>query len=555
MKTSLLILAAAATIVCSCQSSKDKPESTLYYNGTIITMEDPIYADALLVQGDTIAAVGTLKDVKSKASGKINRIDLKGKVLMPSFIDPHSHLSGYATSLLEVSLEGATDFEDIANRITKYIKDNKIEKGKWVQAGSYDQTALKEKTHPGLAFLDSIAPDNPLMIKHKSGHSGLANSEALKQLGLTAQSKNPSGGVIGKENGKLTGLLEENAFIQNVTKIPMAKMEDYAWAFSKIQDKYASYGITTIQEGLMVQELGDIYNYIVTNGLLKLDVVSYVDIRRPDTLMKRFAPYIGHYKNHFKIGGYKIILDGSPQGRTAWMLEPYENAPDGYRGYPIYTDEQLQQKVNKALDDHFQLLAHCNGDAASKQMIAAYQNALPSHPDLAKTRPVMVHAQLFPENQMDAAKALGIIPSFFVAHVWYWGDIHIQNFGLERASKISAANTALKHGMLFTFHQDSPVIDANMIETIWCAVNRKTKAGVILGPNERISPLEALKAVTINAAYQYFEENEKGSLKPGKKADLVVLSDNPLKIDPMKKRDIQVLQTIKDAKVIYQRGK
>ena len=204
-----------------------------------------------------------------------------------------------------------------------------------------------------------------------------------------------------------------------------------------------------------------------------------------------------------------------------------------------------------AINDDMQLLAHCNGDAAVNQYITQYEIAKEKCNKGNEIRPVIVHAQLLRRDQLDRVKYLNMIPSFFVAHVYYWGDVHIKNFGKERADLISLANSAIKKDIKFTFHQDAPVIEPNMLETVWCAVNRITKNGVILGEEERINPLEALKAITINAAYQYFEEDLKGSIKENKLADLVILDSNPLKANKDDIRNIKVLETIKEGKTIF----
>ena len=217
----------------------------------------------------------------------------------------------------------------------------------------------------------------------------------------------------------------------------------------------------------------------------------------------------------------KHFLDGSPQGRTAWMRTPYLGEEKDYYAYGTQRDEQLQANLELALKDNMQILVHCNGDAACEQYINQYEKIKKKYEIENDIRPVIIHAQLLDRDQLNRVKNLNMIPSFFVAHVYYWGDIHIQNYGFERASRISLAKDALDKGIIFTFHQDSPVIKPNMLETIWCAVNRTTKDGILLGKDERISPMEALKAVTKNAAYQYFEENIKGTLKEGKLADLV----------------------------------
>ena len=527
----------------------------LYTNGTIITMEDRLYAKAILVNDGSIKKVYYEEDTLPSKEEGIEVIDLQGNTMLPSFIDSHSHFSGYANSMLQVNLTEAVSFNDIAHSITEFINRNHVSPGKWVVCNGYDHNNLKEKIHPTLSLLDEAAPKNPILLQHQSSHMGVLNSLGLKELNITPNTKAPEGGVIGVEDGKLTGYLEENAFVDYLKKVPFASKEDLIQALKEGQNRYASYGITTAQEGFVVEELAGILEYLMESKTLSIDLIGYLDIKHREPLLKRLQNCIKKYNNHIKIGGYKTFLDGSAQGRTAWMLTPYKGTPD-YQGYPILKDEELEQLIEIALKDNMQLLIHCNGDAATNQYITQYDNATKKVKKLNTIndiRPVMIHAQLLRRDQLDAVKRLSMIPSFFVAHVYYWGDTHIENFGYERASQISLANSALQKGILFTFHQDAPVIEPNMLETIWCAVNRITKKGVLLGEDERISPLEALKAITIHGAYQYFEEDIKGSVKEGKYADLVILSQNPLTVPPEKLKEIQVLETIKEGKTIYHR--
>lgn len=263
-----------------------------------------------------------------------------------------------------------------------------------------------------------------------------------------------------------------------------------------------------------------------------------------------FNNSIKKYHNNFKLGGYKIFLDGSPQGKTAWMRTPYRE-DNKYFGYNTMNNIDVEETIKIAKDTNMQLLAHCNGDKAAEQ----YINSIKKFKDgIEKIRPVMIHAQLVGIDQLSDLKKYNIIPSFFIAHVFYWGDIHIKNFGYERASKISPANSALKKDILFTFHQDSPVINPNMFETIWCATTRKTKNGIILGESERISVLDAIKAVTINSAYQYFEEDKKGSIKEGKLANLIIVDKNPLEVSLDELKNIQVLETLKEGIPLFRRN-
>ncbi|MEG2153256.1 MAG: amidohydrolase [Clostridia bacterium] len=521
---------------------------TLYYNGTILTMEGSSLPEAVLSEDGVILAVGDYDALIARATNAA-RVDLAGKTMLPAFIDAHSHFSSYATSFLQASLEECTTFDEIAQQIQSFIASNGISEGQWINCRGYDHNLLVEKSHPNLAFLDACAPNNPLVLQHASGHVGVFNTLGMAELGVTYDTPAPAGGVIGHENGALTGYMEENAFFTYLKKVPMADMKAMMSAFEKAQDGYAAHGISTIQEGMAVGQLIPLYTMLLGRNMLKLDVVAYADMKDADDLFTAFPASVNKYNQHFKFGGYKIFLDGSPQGRTAWMKTPYVGE-NNYCGYGTMQDSEVFDAVSFAAKNHMQILAHCNGDAAAEQYIDAIK-AVSHKADIAKLRPVMIHAQFLAREQLPDVKELGIIPSFFIAHVFHWGDAHIKNFGIERAAQISPACSALKQDILFTFHQDTPVIGPDMLETVWCAVKRRTKDGTFLGEDECISVYDALKAVTINAAYQYFEENKKGSIRAGKNADFVILDKNPLAVDPMTIRDIAVLATIKDGQVLY----
>lgn len=527
-------------------------KKTLYL-GKILTLEEPLYAQAMLVEDGTISAVGTEQELLALADSDTAVVRLGENVMIPAFIDGHSHFSACANAMFQVPLAETLSFDEIGQRIQKHIKDQQVPAGKFVVAQGYDHNHLKEKAHPTKEFLDRIAPNNPLVLQHQSGHMGVMNSLALKVLGVTPETKAPDGGMIGKQNGELTGYMEENAFLYYLRQVPMPSMEELLQAFEKTQQMYASYGITTVQEGMLVEQLAHLYRTLLQQKRLWLDVVGYGDINAADSLKQLLAGYLKNYKDHFRLGGYKIFLDGSPQGRTAWMLHPYYNAADGYCGYPTMTDQGVEDAIRLSAAEGMQLLAHCNGDAAAEQYISAAERVAEGTDRLKSIKPVIVHAQLTTPAQLERAHRLGMMPSFFVAHIYHWGDVHILNFGLQRAQEISAAGSAQRMGMPFSFHQDSPVIPPDMLETIWCAVSRTTEEGVMLGKDQRLTVLQALQAVTIHAAYQYSEQEKKGSITVGKQADLVILSADPLEVPTESIRDIQVLETIKDGKTVYKK--
>ena len=523
----------------------------LFENGPILTMEDrmPI-AQALLVREGRIAAVGKREAVAGQASGETKRVDLAGRTLMPAFLDPHSHFFAVANGFLQVSLAGCASWAEMAERIRDYIRVNHVPAGEWVRAQGYDHNALAEGRHPDRQVLDAAAPENPVVLQHQSGHMGVFNTLALERLGVTAETPCPEGGAMGREGGVLTGYMEENAFLLWQRKVPMPDLAALTAACEKAQALYASCGITTAQEGMLPEQLLPIYQALCGAGKLYLDIVGYADHGGMQAAERLLPECLEGYHHHFRIGGYKIFLDGSPQGRTAWLREPYAGEQD-YRGYGTMTDAQVLGAVRTAASEGRQLLAHCNGDAAAEQYLRAVAQAQAEGLDTAAIRPVMIHAQLLGVDQLPELKRLGVLPSFFVAHVYHWGDVHVKNLGRARAEHISPAGTAARLGIPFTFHQDAPVIRPDMLETVWCAVERRMKDGGVLGAEERVDVPTALRAVTANAAYQYFEEQEKGTLSPGKRADLVLLDHNPLETPGPALRTIRVLETWKDGTRVF----
>lgn len=526
---------------------------TLFYGGSIVTMQREPYAQALLCEGTNILAVGSKAALDSKAAPDCHKVNLQGAALLPGFVDAHSHFSAVAMSFLQVSVEEASTEEEIADAVSDFLLRTKPAPGSWVQVRGYDHTALPGAAHLSLAFLDQICPHNPLLVQHKSGHFGLVNSAALQKLGITAATPDPAGGRIGHDAaGQPNGYLEENAFLAAQKTLPLPKDADLLDACRKAQALYAGYGITTVQEGMVSAELLPLYTMLADCDLLNLDIVAYPDAATWGAATAALPGRVGHYQNHLRWGGVKMFLDGSPQGRTAWLRAPYAGEAS-YAGYPALTDEQVCQTLALAGEQDIQVLAHCNGDAAAQQYLDCLQRMEQRYPRLKKHRPVMIHAQLLHPDQMPQALALGVVPSFFVAHVYHWGDVHLHNLGPVRAAQISPAASALRCGLPFTFHQDAPVIQPDMLETLWCAATRRTRAGVVLGEQECLPVSAALRAVTATAAWQYGEAASKGTLAAGKRADLVILDGNPLKTPPEKLRSLQVLATFKDGQPVYKR--
>lgn len=528
---------------------------SVYYGGDILTMEaEDDRPEAVLVENGIIKKVGRLSEMEN-SSGSVRKVDLQGKVLMPSFIDTHSHISMTAQMAAVADLSTCNNYSDIVQTLISFKHKSEYATDSMIIGFGYDHNSLLEEKHPDKEILNQVSKDTPVFILHISGHMGCTNDAGLKLAHIDERTPNPPGGVIGRipNTNVPNGYLEEAAIMLVQAEIMPHMQVDTGVLLDIAQKKYYENGITTVQDGAASLETVKLLSDAAEADRLKIDVVSYPLINaNVDTVFKNYSQYVKTYRHHFKIGGYKLVLDGSPQGKSAWLSRPYENAGD-YCAYPWFQDQEVEEFTLKAVSDNQQLLVHCNGDAASEQFLNAYEKAILNSSNEMKMdlRPVMIHCQTVRKDQLDRMASLKMIPSIFVGHTYYWGDVHLKNLGLERGNHISPVKSALSKGLIYNFHQDTPVTQPSMLHSVWCAVNRITKKGKCIGEDERIGVYDALKGVTIHSAYAYFEENKKGSIKEGKVADLVILDKNPLKVPTMDIKDIQVLETIKEGTTIY----
>lgn len=528
----------------------------IYHNGPILTMNDAQrQVEVLIEEEGKILFAGSKEAAKAHLREDAEWIDLENHTLMPALLDAHSHISDTAMVLKSANLQNAKNFKDIIRILQEHIEETDISQLPFVVGLGYDQNAMEEGVHPDKSLLDEAFPDIAIVIVHTSIHMCVANGKMLEYLGIDETTPCPEGGIIGKvgDSDEPNGYLEETAF-NPVYELICNQLALTAEDIVKTQYFYMQYGILTIQEGSTDEPIVKVCREAADSGKLVCDLVAYPCFNFGRGIGKSFednANCLKDYCNHFKVGGYKVILDGSPQGRSAWMSEPYEGTDD-FCSYGWLTDEELQVYTDQAFAEKRQILAHCNGDASSEQFINACEKSLAKYPD-PNARPVMIHCQTVRDDQLDRMKKINMIASIFVDHVYYWGDIHLKNFGPVRGPHISPVRTALDKGLSVNFHTDSPIVMPKLFQTVWTAVNRITKSGRVLGPDQCIDVWEALKALTINAAYGYYEENEKGSLEVGKKADLIILDQNPLTIDKMALKEIQVLTCIKEGEVVFEK--
>ncbi len=527
------------------------PERVLYRGGAILTLDEANrVVEALAVEGDRIVAAGSEAELADFADGATRVVDLGGHALLPGFIDAHGHFPGAGIYAVAADLNSPPigTVRDLAElRAALAAMAQRTDPGDWIVGMGYDDTLLAERRHPTRADLDAVSTEHPIAAFHISGHLAVANTPALALLGIDAKTGDPAGGRIRRDprTGEPDGVLEETAMEPLEKRILDPSLPD-AWRIvQEATDRYLRAGVTTAQTGYAPR--GQIVGlaWLSRLHLLPLRLVVWPDAEATDAMLDGDFSPPGN-TDRFRVGAVKLVADGSIQGYTAYLSQPYHVPPGGdpdYRGYPRIPRRELFERVLRYHAAGLQVAVHGNGDAAIDDIVDAFEYAQRKHPR-QDARPVVVHAQMARDDQLERMHKLSIIPSFFTLHTYYWGDRHRDIFlGPERAARISPARTAQRRGVRFTIHCDAPVVPMEPLRLVWSAVNRLSTSGAVIGPRERITPLEALRAVTIDAAFQHFEEDLVGSLEPGKRADLVILSRSPLD-DPEHIDEIEVLETI-----------
>jgi predicted amidohydrolase YtcJ len=558
-------------LLLSCgQQGSNVGKAILYHNGDILTMEgdSAVYVETLVVRDGKILFAGRKDEALKQAGADHTEVDLQGRFMAPGFIDAHGHAYGagfqkMAANILPPPDGTVTDIESLITTLKQWYADlGKTGKSPKVIVGfGYDDSQLKEKRHPVADDLDKVSNTLPVILVHQSGHLQALNHVALAAVGLDASTADPQGGVIRREKDGKTpnGVLEETAGAMVMFKL-FSKF-DSSMSANMVKagvQAYKEFGFTTVQEGAATPSMVQAYKDMARAGDLDVDVAAYPVLLASKELMDKQGTS-DSYSGHFRIAGIKITQDGSPQGKTAYLSHPYKVPPPGqpktYRGYPgMPRQSQLDSLVDYAFSKNWQVLMHCNGDAAGDMMIQSVRYAS-SKLGMADRRPVMIHAQTARYDQLDSMKQLGIIPSFFSMHTFYWGDWHRdETLGQERAFRISPAQTAYRKGLIFTEHHDAPVGLPSSIMILHTAVNRTSRTNSVIGEAEKLTPYQALLSLTRYSAYQYFEEKNKGTLTAGKLADLVILDRNPMKVDPKDIIRIHVMETIKEGRTVFKRS-
>ena len=537
----------------------------IYYNGTILTIDDALpKAEAVAVKDGKVLLVGSKAAVLRTKQDATQMIDLQGRTLLPGFVDAHGHVMGGGLQALSANLLAPPDgdVQDMASlqqtlREWMAKNDAAVKKIGLIVGFGYDNAQLAELRHPTRDDLDVVSSDFPIVLIHQSGHLIAVNSKALQVGGITAATPNPTGGVIRRvaNSKEPNGVLEETAAFPLLIKLLGRVGPEGAATFVRAgTDLWARFGYTTAQDGRTMPGALKTFREAAAAGDLKIDVVSY-----PDVLVKRDVikqEVSQQYKNRFRVAGAKLTIDGSPQGFTAWRDRPYYKPvgdyPPGYSGYAAATPQQVREAIDWAFANDIQIMTHSNGEAASDQLLAFIDAATRKYGKTDR-RAVLIHGQFLREDQVDSLQRLGVLPSLFPMHTFYWGDWHRDHtVGPVLAENISPTGWCVKRGMKFTTHHDAPVAFPNSMRVLDATVTRRSRSGDILGPTQRVDVMTALKAMTIWPAWQHFEEDTKGSIEVGKLADFVILDKDPTAVDPETLDQIQVIETIKEGVTVFQ---
>lgn len=510
----------------------------LYFNGTVLTMDDDLpIVSAVVTDGERILAVGEEAALRAALKPDAEEVDLKGRTMIPAFIDPHGHFPDpgfiqlFRVDLAPPPRGDCLDIQTALKRLAK--RAAATPKGEWVMGVLFDNTAVAEKRMPTRAELDHVSIEHPVWVLHASGHNGAANSVVLNMLGVCKETPDPAGGRFGRDlqTGEPNGLIEGLSAMGVMSDTDFLIDRERFWpGFNACRDEYLSQGVTFAQNAWSTRKMLEHFNSLAEGEDPGIDILLLpIGELEPDLSS---GPEALQWRNnrYFTLGPRKLFTDGAFQLQTAYLSEPYYKPfnPDSPYGMTYTEREELFNQVRKLHRMGFQIHCHCNGDAGTDNLLDAIEAALEDFPR-QDHRHTVIHGQVLREDQMARMARLGVSVSFFTAHIHYWGDRHHDTFlGPDRAARISPAASAERHGVRFTIHNDASVTPTRPLHLIQCAVNRRTASGRTLGEEERISVRSALKAHTIDAAWQVFQEDERGSISAGKLADFAVLSGNPL---------------------------
>ena len=534
----------ALLVIASCRPKE--PADLVLHNGKIVTADEAFSIhEAVVVRDGKIVAVGGNDLLSSYEAARV--VDLQGKMAMPGFNDTHIHVRGQPRRA--VDLTQAKSLTEIFGAVTS--KAQEMGKGEWVTGYGWSEDQLEEKRRPLRWDLDEAAPDNPVILTRAGGHSSVANSMALELAGVTPSTPDPDGGVIEKdEKGELNGVIRERAGIVS-RLVPEATPEELRDSFTQALRNLLSLGITSIiQAGVPPESYAEWEQIYSQYGEELPRAAVQIRFREPADIAS-FGKKTGDGDERLRVGAVKITVDGGFTGPAAYTLEPYKDQGD-YRGKLNYTEEELRAIIKAGHEAGWQLGFHTIGDAAIVLTVDAFAEALEALPR-DDHRHFLNHFTIMPpEETMKKMAAYHILIAQQPNFTYTLEGRYAANLDGDRLKHNNPLRTPMDHGIFMALGSD--ILPIGPMVGLYAAVTRKGMSGEVYGPEEKITMEEAITGYTAKAAYLTHEEKIKGSLEPGKLADIIVLSDDLLTIDPEKILDVKILMTIVDGKVVYERS-
>ena len=519
----------------------------------ILPMDDErTTAEAVRISGGKIVAVGTLAELRAFAPRDAGEIHLDEGVLLPGFIDSHSHQSLYAQCRSRIFCDNAHG--TVENLLAAFRAHAAAQTGEWALGYCYDDTGLADQRHLTRHDLDAVCADRPVFVSHITSHMGYANTLGLERLGVTAGLRIEGGDIVIGDDGRPEGLIKENAYFKMFQKIPTCDPERLPEAIRQAVEDYNRAGFTMFQDGGIALGNGAHAILRAYNALARTDALNargYLHFM-PNIMdeMLEIGTWSLPVSDYLYYGGVKSFADGSIQSLTAVLREPYACAP-GFCGDSVLTPEQISDFIVKYHSRGVPVAFHANGDAAIEFVLQGFEKALALYPERVPGD-MIIHVQMASDDQLVRLHACGVTPTFFVRHVNVWGERHVKLFlGEERASRLDPCGSCVRLGIPFGLHVDSPVQPVDAIRSIHTAVNRTTPTGRVLGPEQRIAPIDALRAYTVNAAACSGLNGVVGTIAPGFYADFVQLSGNPLTVPPESIETLSVLRTISGGRLVH----
>ena len=572
-KTAIVVVVLASFLSLFVLGGRDfnKSNDRIYINGQIITMEENTpTADAMFVRDGKIAGLGTNREMLEFKAGKTEVVDLKNSVILPGFIDSHSHvaLSAFFNNLVDLSGFTHRSNEEVWNHFSEYVQSK--EPGEVIVGKGIDSILVEDLELPTIQFLDAVSPENPVILISQSMHTYWANSSAFKAVGISRDTGPPSeSSYYGKDSqGNLTGIIvEQEAFLPflEYLKEHLLTPEVMIASTTQTMKNYARNGNTSVvSAGLTISDKKPLrlYEHLASenSSLINklLSIAGVLPEREPfprHFIYVRFdrlflLPEKKQEDDFFNIIGVKHWYDGSPYTGSMYLKEPYKNSElsqedlqlsEDHRGKALVSKENLDQFIREYHGKGWQIAIHAQGDIANEEVLQVFED---TGLDFSHSRHRLEHCVLLSATSMDKLERLNIFPNFHINHLLYYGDA-LKNdlLGEVRAEQILAMGSAKRAGLKFAMHADQPMFESKPFRLIQTAVERKTRSGSIIADDQKITVMDALKSMTINAAYSIDMENRIGSLKNGKYADFIILDKNPLEIPTSDLEKIKVLKT------------